>query len=79
MIKTKIIKREVEEVDVVICNKCGKSCPKLPCSYDFATLSYSGEYGSSRDGNREISHICITCYEELIDSFVIPINIIPGF
>lgn len=75
MIKTKTITQteEIEVVDNIICNMCGKPCPD-PMDvgqWEYAMLSAHWGYGSHRDGRVEKSHICPDCYERLVDMFVI--------
>lgn len=67
-------KRELLEV---ICNKCGK---KLMVDRGIAhqgvlSISYGWGYFSKRDGETHSFDLCEECYDDLIKSFIIPINI----
>lgn len=72
MKRTKIVVRRVEVVRAVLCNKCGKACPQfVPDQFEFATLATDWGYGSHRDGEREESHLCEACCDEIVSSFKI--------
>mgnify|MGYP001590916277 CR=1 FL=1 len=82
MIKTQNEMKEVKVVQDVICNKCGKSClgSVLTISsstveeIDFpivAQLNADWGYGSKKDGERHKSHLCESCYDEIVRSFLI--------
>ena len=72
MKRTKTVVRRVEVVRVVLCNKCGKACPQfVPGQFEFATLATDWGYGSKRDGEREESHLCESCYVKVVSCFKI--------
>ena len=72
----KTFRAELQEVNVVegvICNKCGKSCKDETTGLlEYVELAVAWGYGSSKDGTSHESHLCETCYGELIKTFVIP-------
>lgn len=76
MKKIKKVQREVEIVDDVICNKCGKSCrpsDEVPDFYGLIEASFSTGYESKAlpDGMSYTFSLCEECLAELFDSFQI--------
>ena len=69
MIKRKLVQKEVEEVEDILCNLCGKSL------YD--GVNYNGltdaemkcGYGSKWDGTIFKFSLCEDCMEELMNKF----------
>lgn len=59
------------------CNKCGKKM-KLKngiVSEGAFSIAYGWGYFSEKDGQNHIFDLCEICYDELIKSFLIPIEI----
>jgi len=75
MIKTKKVVKteEVDEVEDIICNKCGNTL-KDDCRINFEgiKLRTSWGYASKKDGETHESHLCEKCYDELIETFKYP-------
>ncbi len=61
----------------IICNKCEKKIEKNIHNYydDFLEIKKRWNYHSSFDNEIHTFNLCEKCYKELINSFVIPINI----
>lgn len=59
------------------CNKCGKNITvdKGIVGQGVFSISYGWGYFSKKDGENHNFDICEDCYDELISSFIIPINI----
>lgn len=73
MLVTRKETQEVELIDDVICNKCGKSCrDETTGLIEAVPLSMTWGYGSSKDGEGHESHVCEHCYDEIIAGFKIP-------
>lgn len=67
--------KEVEVVDDIICNRCGKSCETaLEGLYEAAELIADWGYGSSKDGERSKAHLCEECFDGIVAEFVIPLT-----
>ena len=67
--------KEVEVVDDIICNGCGKSCETaLEWLYEAAELIADWGYGSSKDGERSKAHLCEECFDGIVAEFVIPLT-----
>lgn len=63
--------QEVEVVDDVICNRCGKSCRNADGFIEMAPLRVRWGYGSSKDTEDHESHLCEQCYDEIVSGFKI--------
>ena len=66
MIKTEIIKQDIEIVNDVICDCCGMSCKisDLDKNFEFMTMTTKWGYYSSKDTEEWIAHICEPCIDE---------------
>jgi hypothetical protein len=72
----KKVTKEVEELDDVICNKCGKTLKKEIFRDDFnycglEELIMSCGYGSDNDGDVYIFSLCEECVFKLMSEFKI--------
>jgi len=67
---TYFYKKEIIETEIVkniICNICGLSCrDEDDMNYECATIDVTWGYGSSKDMEHEIAHICEKCYDKHI-------------
>lgn len=64
----------------VVCNKCGRSCcpEELRVEeeyFQFVQLKVQWGYYSTHDLEQHQSHLCNGCYDELIASFVVPVEV----
>ena len=69
--------KETKEITKIICNKCGREIP--------AARGYAREgvfradcvwgYFSNKDGEKNSFHLCESCYDELLKTFLIPAEI----
>lgn len=62
----------------IYCNKCGK---KIDVNNGIVkegvfSITYGWGYFSNKDGETHHLDLCEECYDELIKSFTIPINIV---
>lgn len=80
---TKTVKQDVEIIDDVICNKCGKTCMKvlvkesnLKEPYGLVEETVTGGYWSDdlEDLTKYTFSLCEKCLSELFDSFVVPVE-----
>lgn len=62
---------EVEEIEDIICNRCGGSCKVAGMNFEgLIGIDFTGGYGSHLgDGNRYRFDVCETCLEEWFKSF----------
>lgn len=76
---SKLVKKviEVEEVEDILCNKCGNSCKLNGSPYGLLEYDYSGGYDSTplRDCTTYTFSMCETCLLELFKSFVIAVKL----
>ena len=78
MKKTKIVTKQVEEIDDLICNNCGKTLKQIiSTSGDFnfcglEEVKMVCGYGSKNDGLMFIFSMCEECVLELMARFKIP-------
>ena len=68
--------KETKEIDKIICNKCGKEIPvsKGVASQDVLQIEKQWGYFSEKDGRRDRFDLCEECYDELVKSFLIPME-----
>ncbi len=68
------IEKEVEIIDCVVCNKCGKKLDS--CTSEYITLDPEFGYFSEifGDGDKHESHICEWCYLDFIRTFKVQTN-----
>ena len=75
---TKLVQKEVEETDDLICNKCGKTLKQIISrdgAYNFCGLEEVRMvcgYGSENDGIIFTFSMCEKCTQELMSQFKIP-------
>ena len=68
--------RETKELEKIICNKCGKEIVVtrgIP-QEDVLDIEKRWGYFSEKDGQTDHFDICEDCYEEWIESFLIPVT-----
>lgn len=68
--------RETKELEKIICNKCGKEIVVtrgIP-QEDVLDIEKQWGYFSEKDGQTDRFDICEDCYEEWIESFLIPVT-----
>ena len=63
--------QEVEVVDKIFCNRCGKEIT----GQDVLSVEKRWGYFSQKDGETHRFDLCEECYDEWIASFQIPIEI----
>lgn len=72
---TKIVNKDVEETDDILCNKCGQSLKN--CGFEdygfegLIEISILFGYGSKQDGTSYKFSLCEDCIMELVKSFKI--------
>ena len=69
--------KETKEISKIICNKCGKEIPMKGeiAQEDVLDVTKRWGYFSKRDNEVHKFDLCEACYDELIASFKIPIEI----
>lgn len=64
----------------VTCNKCGKVVDfgdhDFQTEVDFTTIKNTYGFGSSKDGDKYVSHICEPCMDEIYATFAIPPQVV---
>ena len=69
--------KETKEIKTIICNQCGKEIPVsggCPREGVFSA-DYEWGYFSEKDGERHSFDLCEECYDGLIASFKLPVDI----
>lgn len=69
-------KKEICQIEKIICNKCGKVIPVkagVPTE-DVLEVEKRWGYFSGKDNRRDRFELCEKCYDELVKGFLIPID-----
>lgn len=69
--------KETKEIKKIICNKCGKEIPVKNGRAEEGVfcVDYTWGYFSEKDGERHSFDLCESCYDEIIRTFQIPVEI----
>lgn len=69
--------KETKEIEMIICNKCGKEIQVKSGIPSEDTLQVEKRWGyfSEKDNEEHVFDLCETCYDELIAGFQIPVEI----
>jgi len=69
----RIENRERNELDKIICNKCGKEIEVIRgvAQEDYLAVEKRWGYFSNKDNQEDTFDICEDCYDELVASFKI--------
>lgn len=68
---TKIIQRQIEEIQSVVCDCCNKSFDDPFELQEFVTIDFSGGYGSVfGDGVKVDGDFCQYCVKELLGKYL---------
>lgn len=70
-------KTEAKELSKIICNRCGKEIAVKNGFVREGVIGIECEWGyfSEKDGERHSFDLCEACYDEIIRSFQIPVEI----
>lgn len=73
----KKVVKETKEVQDIRCNKCGKEIPVIDgcAKTGVFSVDYQWGYFSEKDGERHRFDLCEQCYDMLLQSFCIPVEI----
>jgi len=65
--------QEINEIDKIICNKCGKEIKVIRgvAQEDFLAVTKRWGYFSDKDNQEDEFDLCEDCYDELVASFKI--------
>lgn len=68
---------EIKTINKIFCNKCGKEIPikGVIAQEDVLCVEKRWGYFSKRDNEVHRFDLCEKCYDELIESFQIPIDV----
>lgn len=68
--------KETMELRKIICNKCGKEIQAAGgvLSEDMLAVEKRWGYFSEKDNRKDRFELCEKCYDELVESFLIPIE-----
>ena len=68
-------KKEINELEKIICNKCGKEISVIQgvAREDFLEVKKRWGYFSDKDNQEDVFDLCEQCYDELVASFKIRI------
>lgn len=66
-----------EEISAVICNKCGKKLLVTKGTVMEGVFSGEADWGyfSRKDGEHHSFDLCESCYDKLVKSFQIPMDV----
>jgi hypothetical protein len=69
--------KESKELAKIICNRCGKEIPVVNGFAREGVAGFDFEWGyfSTKDGEHHSFDLCEACYDEIIRSFQIPVEI----
>ena len=68
--------KEVEEVVDVTCDRCGNSCrDKINMNLEYAEMKAMWGYGSGKDCERHKIQLCEPCYDVIITTMGIKVQI----
>lgn len=69
--------REIQDVNKIICNKCGKEINVLNGrpEEDVLQVKKRWEYSSGKDNEVHSFDLCEDCYDEMTKAFLIPVEI----
>ena len=70
-------KKEINEIDKIICNKCGKEIKVIRgvAQEDYLTVEKRWGYFSEKDNDVHRFELCEACYDEIVSQFQIPVEI----
>ena len=64
-----------EQLEKVLCNCCGKEIVKQQGYFsDHLHIEKQWGYFSEKDGREDSFDLCESCYDKLVNSFVLPIS-----
>lgn len=69
--------KETKEISRIICNKCKKEIP-VSGGHEMAgvfRVDYEWGYFSEKDGEKHHFDLCEECYDSLLRSFQVPVEI----
>lgn len=69
--------KETKDVTKIICNKCGKEIPVVNGRAEEGVFSvdYAWGYFSEKDGEKHSFDLCESCYNKMLASFRLPVEI----
>jgi len=73
MLKTRQVKKVTEEIEDIICNRCGESCKRAECGFEgLIEAEVNCGYGSCLgDGSTYHFSVCDKCLKSLFGDFKI--------
>ena len=75
MQETIIAVEKNEKIEKIFCNMCGKEIQKSDGFFhDHIHIDKTWGYFSEKDGKTHSFDICETCYDRLLESFVLPVT-----
>lgn len=68
--------KETREVKKIVCNCCGKEIPVINGTPREGVFSVDYEWGyfSGKDGEKHSFDLCESCYDNLTETFQIPVK-----
>jgi hypothetical protein len=69
--------KETKDVKKIVCNKCGKEITVVNGRAEEGVFSadFAWGYFSEKDGEKHSFDLCESCYDKIIASFRIPVEI----
>ena len=75
MIKTKMVEKEVEELEDVTCDVCGISCIKGQCGPEYVRIDKIWGFDSNKDGEIHKAEICEECWDRIVRTMEIRVQV----
>lgn len=69
--------KEVSCIEKIVCNRCGREIP-VSNGHEMQGVfhvEYQWGYFSEKDGQKHVFDLCETCYDAMLETFQIPVEI----
>lgn len=80
MYEYKQVETTVSRVCRITCNKCGRVVDFGPNDYqvdlDFTEIKHIYSYGSPKDGDKYVAHVCEPCMDAFYATFQVPPQVV---
>lgn len=81
MIKYRRVQVESNQVSSITCNKCERVVELVNSDFQtevsFTSIKHTYGYGSPKDGDKYVSHVCESCMDAFYATFSVPPQVVP--